>query len=307
MVFGLMAAVPVAFLSAKYFLNDAHVSAGMVGLWKGWPSLYNSFIFNVFWVSLVIYAVAEFVRRRSFEEWFLPSGLMYLFGSMYFLLMLNFIAVSDRYRLSAYPFLVYGGFYAVAQLVRSDVLRKLGLIVLALVYAFSSFGFFYGNSVDHIVSERSLEYRNDLLVDRALVKEIEDRYSSFKIGAPIILAHILALPELGYVHKKLSVLIYGFPCTYGGIEEFSGLPNLDMKRTVFVSRYKNHPSGSSLVPFPIDEKDLILGKVSVGDRTAWIFMGGFAIEKLFRIVSYLHKYYPDRFSGSDAHGAMNKK
>ncbi len=280
-----MLAVPCLELFSKYFINDAHVSAGMVGLFNGLPSLKVLMIVRWFAASLLIYLCALAFSWKKLKGTRFFTGTMYVFGVAYFVLLLNFFAVSPRYTLSVYPFLIFSVVYSMTLLVKNNLLQKTVIIGAAVTMAFASYGYFYSPVNDHVILERSLEYRHDVRLDQNIAKTIEDRYDSFTIVAPMQIAQILALQELGYVKKELDVVIYGFSCYYGGIKNFVGLENLDRRRLVFIGKKSDADPSQLIVPeYPVDPRDHILEILTFGNRKAWIFSGGIAIEKLYRIV-----------------------
>ena len=106
----------------------------------------------------------------------------------------------------------------------------------------------------------------------------------YTIAAPFLVAHSLALPELGYVTKKLDVMIYGFPCTYGGIKPFRGLEHVDIRRTIWVGLKQDLPDFMQIKDYPVSPYDKVVEKIVVGRRQATLFMGGVAVEKM-RLIS----------------------
>lgn len=278
------AMMAVFIVGAKFIFRDAHVQQGMVRWDAGWPSLKNEFIFYLFLVSCAVFFFD--LARRFFckqKTNFFPAGVMYLFAAGWFLLFLNFYAVSPRYRIALYPFLVFSVFYAVVLHLKGKVVsRTLALGVLA-ASCVMSYGSFYGNipDNDHVLLERSLEYRNDLELNRRFVKAAEERYSDQLIVAPFTIAQALAIPQLGYVSKKLNVMIYGFSLKYGDIANYPGLKNLNLRKTVFVG-VKIAPLSPDF-SFPVGPHDIILEELAVGNKKASFFRGGFAIESLWRV------------------------
>ncbi|MCK5581333.1 MAG: hypothetical protein KAJ18_08680 [Candidatus Omnitrophica bacterium] len=284
-------------LASKFLLNDQHVSVGMVALGKGWPSLIQMKMFYFFiWICIGFigyYAFCWWRARRGgqktssvIRDWY-PAWVMLVYGVMWFVLFFNFYAVSPRYRLGLYPFFFLAAFYVFAIIVRPNILRKLILIAGIAVSLSSAYGSFYApmKENDHVLLERSLEYRTDLEMNRRVVKVLEEKYSGFLIGAPFIIAQSLALPELGYITKDLDVMIYGFPCKYGGLKEFSGWKNLNLSKTVYV--------GVSVAPvhkefsYPVSSQDRIIENIQYGDKKAVLFMGGVGIQKMFLIAQIL--------------------
>ncbi len=271
-------------VGAKFLFHDAHVQQGMVRWDAGWPSLKNEFIFYLFLAACAVF-VFELLRRIVCKQKIdiLPSGIMFLFTSGWFLLFLNFYAVSPRYRVALYPFLVFFVVYAVTLVLQWKTFNRIIVMCVLVAACLLSYGGFYGTTSDndHVLLERSLEYRNDLEVNRRLVKAAEERYSDALIVAPFTLAQALAIPQLGYVEKKLKVMIYGFSLQYGNIANYPGLKNLNLRRTVFIG-VKIAPLSSDF-SFPVGPHDSILEELAVGNKKVSFFMGGFAIETLWRV------------------------
>lgn len=289
----LMAAIPLLKLFSKYFIGDAHVSAGMVGLFKGLLSLKIIMIVRWFLASLVIYMGFFIFNRKRLSEKFFSAGMMYVFAVCFFILLLNFSVVSPRYRLSVYPFLIFCVINSMSLILKNVRLQSMVIIIAILIAAFSSYGYFGSVVQDHVLLERSLEYRNDFYIDREIVKIVERRYQDFAIVAPMQLAQMFALEELGYIAKGgLNVFIYGFPCYYGGIKQFPGLVYLDSQKTIFIGKKSDADAKALLVPgYPIDRNDVILEEISSGNKKAWIFSGGAGVEKLYRTIYRIIKKY----------------
>ena len=277
----------------KYIIKDQHVSAGMVSLGVGWPSLSKSIIFYLYGISFI------FIMLYSIKQKFFPNKsphqsndfmknhfnviwMMFIYGAMWFILFFNFYAVSPRYRLAVYPFLVFCVFYVINLIIKDSWIKKGLMLVIFVVISFSSYGLFYKPMLenDHVLLERSLEYRNDLELNQRLSKLIEHRYSNYRIGAPFIIAQMLAIPELGYVNKDLDVMIYGFECTYAKIKSFPGIKNLDIRKTIYVG-VKVAQLNENL-SYPIHPHDRVLEEIQYGNKRVWIFMGGVAIDSVLR-------------------------
>lgn len=280
----LMPAFGLLAVALKFLVKDQHVSGGMIHLAAGWPSLRNEFIFYLFVVCALIFLVA-LIRKKS-GRLDAPS-VMFIYAAMWFLLFFNFFAVSPRYRLALYPFLVFIVVYTAFLLLRQPALRRVGLIAVMTVSLYFSYGAFYGGASenDHVLLERSLEYRNDLKVNRRLAQRLEEHYADHLIVAPLVVAQFLALPELGYVSKKLDVMLYGFRCTYGGIKNYAGLKNLNPARTIYVG-VKVAPLSPDF-PYPIGPHDQILEEIQIGNKKNWLFKGGAAIDAVWRATQIL--------------------
>ncbi len=271
-------------VGVKFLFRDSHVQQGMVRWDAGWPSLQKEFIFYLFLAAgflFLVNSISRFFRKQK-SDLLLPS-VMGLFTAGWFLLFLNFYAVSPRYRVALYPFLVLFVAYTVTLFLKSRFCLRVmafGVMVCGCVF---SYGSFYGSvpDNDHVLLERSLEYRNDLQVNRRFVKAAEERYSDQLIVAPFALAQALAIPELGYVHKKLKVMIYGFSLKYGNIANYPGLKHLNLGKTIFVG-VATAPISSDFA-FPIGPRDIVVEELAVGNKKVSFFRGGIAIETLWRV------------------------
>jgi hypothetical protein len=272
-------------LSVKFLIKDQHVSAGMVRLFAGWPSLKIFFISRLYLGALCIVLVALLIEKFA-KKITLPQKydlfVMLIFCTMWFLLFMNFFAVSPRYRISVYPFLIYLVFYALAILIRPGILRQVCLFAVIFAALFYSYGKFEPSTIenDHVILERSLEYRADLKLNQLIVKTVQDKYDKYLVGAPFIIAQLLAVPELGYATKPLHVMIYGFACTYGGIKNFPGIENLDIAHTIYVGVQVSQISPDFY--YPVGPQDKVIEHLEYGNKKASLFMGGMAIETLYR-------------------------
>lgn len=281
----LIPAITGAFIvGAKFLFNDTHVQQGMVQLDAGWPSLKKEFIFYLFILALVLFLlqIIRLVRtKRKPDVW--VAGILFLYAAGWFALFLNFYAVSPRYRVTLYPFLVICAAYAVVLVFKSKVAQRIVAVIIMVAACLLSYGRFYGRSADndHVLLERSLEYRNDLMLNRRLIAVAQERYSDQLIVAPFTIAQALAIPQLGYVQRKLKIMIYGFGIKYGNIANYPGLRNLNLRRTVFVG-VKVAPISEDF-SYPVGPHDFILEKITVGNKEASFFRGGVAIESLWRV------------------------
>jgi len=157
-----------------------------------------------------------------------------------------------------------------------------------VIASIGSYGILYPeiDGYNHVLLERSLEYRNDIRLGMRTAKVLEKEYSQFTVAAPFIIAQSLALPELGYVEKDLDVMIYGMPCKYGNIKNFEGLSRINVRRTVWVGVESTLPAKFE---YPVGEKDRVVEVITQGDQEAKLFFGGFAIEKVRRMLLILQK------------------
>ena len=273
----------------------------MVGLFSGWPSIKVIKLSYIYLASVVVvlvvllsrFIIAKFIRRQKMDKpaqsviyRYFPVIIMFVCAAAWFGLFINSFAVSPRYRLLAYPFVVFSAFFAFSMIIKKDLIRQGSLIAGICFACVSSYGLPQAavHNKNHVILERSLEYRNDLKVNMRAAKELEENFSSFTIAAPFIYAQFLGLPEMGYVSRKYDVMIYGMPCTYGDIRNFNGLSELNIFRTIWVGIDEGD------MDYPVNPGDKVVKKVIVGDREVFLFMGGKSIE-MRRLAIGLYGYF----------------
>jgi len=288
----------LAFLAvwSKFFMYDQHVRTGGISLFRGWESIaYRDLYLHTFVVSIPIFLLYNlwswWVHKRkklaySFLKQHYLALVMSLFGLMWILLILNFPSGAHRYRVILYPFSLFFVFYVVSLLIPSHRMRKLGLIVFMILVLLNSYGFYTHNysATNHVLLEYSLEYRNDLKLNQLLSKTLEEKYSHLSIGAPFMLAHILAFPELGYVKRPLNVMIYGFPSNYKAIKNYPGLHQLDIKKTIYLTKLDEMRNELS---YPLSTQDMVIETLEFATKKAFIFVGGIGIERAWRNIQLL--------------------
>ena len=284
---GALAAAGFFIVAAKFFMKDQHVSAGLLTPLIGWPSLKTFKITYFYLAQILLTAVLAFffVRRRGLpfgpgirDRQSMDTGwLMALFAGMWFLLFLNFMNVSPRYRVAVYPFLLGGLVWIMACLLPWRRLQILTLSAAVILVQFNAYGLRdrVMTGSDYVLLEENLQYRNDLEVYRRLARRIEEHYAQAAVAAPMVVAQTLAIPQMGYVRKPRSVYIYGFNCTYENIVLFPGLENIDPSRTVYVTTSRED---EGVLPYPVHPSDKVIDTVVWGNKKAWIFMGGISIE-----------------------------
>ena len=293
--------VAVLTVAAKFWIKDQHASAGMIRLFAGWPSLKifpitYVFLLNLF--ALLCLGMFDFWQGKRIAKGFELSReawrinlIHVVFAAMWFLLFLNFYAVSPRYRVSVYPFFLFALTWTFVRIVPWRIVQIGALVLAVLVVQFNSYGMRHCpmETEDYVLLEENLQYRNDLVMYQHVAKIIEEKYSGTTVVAPFIMAQTLAIPWFGYVKKERDVVIYGFNCTYGGIRSYPGMQNLDIPRTIYVAISIDRTDGD--FPYPIHPKDKILETVEWGNKKAWIFMGGISIDMMKKLQEYmmLHK------------------
>jgi len=200
--------------------------------------------------------------------------------------------IPPRYTLILLPSLIISFFYAVDRFIGNDKKKEKMLIAVIIFSLVSSFGFVYTpiEIEDHAVVERSLEYRNDLVLHMKIAKTLEHKYSALTIAAPFTLAQMLAFPEIGFVQKKLDVMIYLFPCLYEGVKNFDGIETLDLSRVVWVGVQTPFMRAPYL---PTGPSDFIIERIFVGNKSATFFFGGYSINAVYHQGQALMKFLKD--------------
>ena len=113
-----------------------------------------------------------------------------------------------------------------------------------------------------------------------MAQKIENDFSKLTVGAQLTIAHILAFPELGFVTKRMAVMIYDFPSTYENIRTFKGLDSNNLFKTICVGYKTTLPENLKFIgDYPVSSKEKIIDEISYGNRKATLFLGGFAIEE----------------------------
>jgi hypothetical protein len=214
---------------------------------------------------------------------FVPFVMIVCAGA-WFGVFINSLGLQSRYWLLLSPFLLLSAMFFLLKFIRSEKAQRFVLICILLFYLLFEYGFIRKPHVlfAHSAQERSLEYRNDLKMHMDIAKEINDKYSNFRIGAPLTVAHILAYPELGYVDKQLDVMVYQFPSKQKRIKNFEGLATIDLKRTLWVGMNVHLPGmfAEHIPSYPVGERDLVLNSIIYGQHKARLFMGGESLEKV---------------------------
>ncbi len=297
LVYGFLAAmIALLKVGSKYALRDQHASAGMMKLGVGWASLKHMRHPYIYLATFVVFlGILLFRNRMRFKSLmqdllgkYYVRFVMYLSAGMWYLLFLNFYAVSPRYMLGVTPFVIAGIVYvfllAIPQLNRISVFVLLVILGLTALNAYGLSHRGQGTTY-HVLSERSLQYRNDLKLNMKMARLIEKKYSHLTIGAPFITAQILRIPELGYVQEPLDVMAYGMPVTYAGIKRFEGLDKISIMNTLWIGIPEQFKVKGDFT-YPVHEKDKIIQELVLGDNYAVLFMGGLSIDLAWRYLQY---------------------
>lgn len=285
---------------ASFYLLYANGKMAMIGPFEGWASFKIILITYAFGLSLILFLVqriyAVWSKKENFNDFIKKHYIalvMFLSAGAWFAVFLNSYALSPRYRLLTYPFISLGMAYVLIPIIRN---RKAVISLLCAVIfmgSLCSYGLFVGalKGGYHVVLERNLGYRNDLIMYQRLAKLVEKKYNRFLIGAPYLVAQMLAIPRLGYVEKDLDVMIYGYLVTYEGIKNFTGLKHIPIPKTIWVAA---HHDSSKIIDYPIAKEDHVIEEVEYGAKKSIIFMGGFGIERMRLIAQqrYLSGHKP---------------
>ncbi len=292
----------------------AQQNFNMVRFMCGFPTLRNTIWFKIFLASIAVLFVGGLIRHyrrgafasakavlRAAAEGLaslvttgLPGFMMFLMTFLWFAVQSNFLTLAYRYQLHLIPFLLCAVVIALNTVIKKERVLHGLIIILILFSAVCSHGLMYetphGVTQDNRTEcmatnlERGLEYRNLIQLELALAREIETHFSDYAIVAPFQTSHELAIPQLGYVKKRLNVTVYGMPATLG-IKRYVGIRVFDPWRTVWIG-FPCHDLNLE-VPFPIDPTDRILKTFERGHLNAAIFQGGVAIERIHLLVQMM--------------------
>jgi len=295
-----------AFLSMFILYEKGNVA--LVGFFQGWKENSKLPVLYMYFASLFIFLIFYVYEKlkghsHSFFDYLKKhyvASIIFLCAFAWFALFLQSYGAQYRYRLLLTPLNLFCVFYVLTLFIRSKRFVQGSLILLIGFSFFCSYGFLYKidpinphEPVLHSALERTLEYRNDLQVQILVTKKIEDQFSSYLIGAPFTIAQTLAFPKLGYVTKDLDVMIYRFPCTYGGIKMFEGLEHINVLKTIWIGYETIVDSKilSIIHNYPVASDDLVVERIVRGKRKATLFQGGMNIEKYRRIRLKLYEIY----------------
>lgn len=212
---------------------------------------------------------------------------IWVYAAMWYVLFANYSTIAQRYKLSAFPFLIFLGCFLIRLIFRSPKRQRQVLVFAMIVAACAGYGLFYDKTgnYNYVEIERSMEYRTVLKRDIRLARFIEKKFPSAVVAAPSVIVHFLALPEVGYVKKPFEVLGYGIPSAVDEIPVFKGLRLVDQRNTVWVGLEDRLAQQSKkFFPYPVDPRDIVLARVFYGEKEAIVFKGGIAIEKMNQLM-----------------------
>lgn len=285
--------------AASYLAFNIKGEIDMVGPFQGWASFKIFRMTYAFFAALVVFAAIFlwdiFRRKETFRQAVTKTVEVYYLGLIVFVpaaawyaVFLNSLAVSPRYQLLMLPFAFFSILYLLTQIPR---LQKVLTVLLGVVVVFfwtTTYGSLYArlSGNDHVLLERSLEYRQDLELNLRVIREINAKFAGFTVGAPFVYAQMFVLPELGYVDKPRDVVVYGMPCLYGGIRSFNGLAQENIKHTIWLGLDKLM---SDKFQYPMGPDDQLIADFYAGDRRAYLFMGGFSIERVYQYLQLMKR------------------
>ncbi len=279
------------FFSSLWKVSKVVFGAGLKDLFGSvYAYLYIGSIF--IWMMTLVRQLREKKSWRVIFESQYPWILMVLIIGGWMAVFLNSSVIFTRYWFTIAPICLAVFLFAANQLEVLKSILKPALIVFTVLALCNNYGMFYKPMDGNIHSrlERSLEYRNELKLEMRLAKTLEAKYSDSLIAAPFTIAQILAFPELGYVDKKLNVMIYEYRSQYERIKNFDGLQNLNLAQTIWVgidtTDIRKRLEGV-VSEYPISSRDEVVEKLQVGERKAVLFKGGFAVDKLRRIFEFV--------------------
>jgi hypothetical protein len=285
------------FLLRKAIVGQPIATNNITAPLIGWPGIKAMISFKIFFVLIggLIYGGILWVRNHPKEpkklslfinEYFVVL-MMFLMAGLWFLIYMNFAVIIDRYKVLLAPFFICCTIYVGTLFIRNKKIVKTVLVVLTGVFFLSSHGHFGQRSFasDYYSGhERSLEYRNTLKRDMKVAKYIEENFPDKMICAPFVLSYVLNFAEIGYVTKPFKVTLYGIMSHHEdqGVYDFRGLDYLDIMNTIWLG----YPDYSIIegLDYPVGKNDKIIKNFNVGNKQVVVFMGGFAIETIRRVV-----------------------
>jgi len=269
----------------------------------GWDNIKQMPTLWIFLGLMIIFLIFSIIRQRKFQnqggrlitEYFktyYKELIIFAIASLWFLLYLNFSVMGPRYKLLLAPFFILSALVAFLFIIPHKKALKWIFVGFVLLAFLGSHGLYFGEDIksstySYNELERSLEYRNDLMLHQQLAALLENKFTPFAVGAPFVTAQLLVMPEVGYVKKPLNVFIYGVMSTLPELKNFMGLDQLDIKKTIWVGSEDHHITDQ--IDFPIGKYDKIIQTLTIGNKEVHLFLGGFAIENMRRMVFLLRQ------------------
>jgi hypothetical protein len=181
---------------------------------------------------------------------------------------IHIVNILPRYLLYCLPVLLYMAIVVLSGITNRRWLRGVVVSAIICLSLFNQNGLFYPaiQANNGFMLERSLEYRNDLKLNNALISYLERNHRDEKIVTSWPLAQMLTMPRLGYVTKPLNVLTSDRACLYAPTESVSDeLPDPD--RSVWVYTPNSFSRQNKYYP----EDDHLLARIAEGSREAVIY------------------------------------
>jgi len=260
--------------------------SGLVGWLIGQHPLRNmlsSYVFIVMLSFAFLIVIIELIKKRTFKltnlnEHYL-GFIIFSFSASWYGLHLHMSSILDRYLLILIPGFILCAFYIIEYFIKNKKVLNFTLIITILFLMTNSYGF--GKTQfkpgEPWVRRANLSYRTGIKMQINMSKYIENNFNNYKLVAPFTIAQKIAMPENGYISKKLNVYVFGHPCTYGDIQLYPGLSSLNMSNTIFLGYPTQRFFG---------EQDRIIKRFEYSDRWGVIFQGGFEVEKAYRRMIY---------------------
>jgi len=218
------------------------------------------------------------------EQALFTAVVFFIFVIFWNLLHVNVSVMGPRYKLLLCPPLLFGVIFTAVVLMRKELIVSIALIAAIMISYLSSFGLLYPYRIpskyyNYCALERSLEYRNDLFLYQRTARELENNFQGYAVGAPHVFAQAMAFREFGYFKNPPQVIMYAMSITFGGIQNFQGLGEINIHKTIWIGYRKTYQFKTN---YPLHANDKIIKEVIWGDKKATLFMGGFAIDTMYR-------------------------
>ena len=210
---------------------------------------------------------------RSFGEYNrTPTGRMNLIMILFFVFFTGFyihiVNILPRYLLYCLPVLLYFLTTGLLTVLKRPQMVIAAVTVLIFLQLANREGRLYmpdsGNN--GFILERSLEYLDDMHLNRQLVRHLEDNYRNHTIVTSWPVAQMLTIPGLGYVDRPFQVMTSDRPVLYGPTEEVTE-DILNEPGVIWVYTPNAFSRKNRFYP----EDDHLITTLSYGDRIAHIY------------------------------------
>ena len=216
-------------------------------------------------IELLIQSFSEYNRT--------PTGRINLIMILFFVFFTGFyihiVNILPRYLLYCLPVLLYFLTTGLLTVLERPQIVITAVTVLIFLQLTNREGRLYipdsGNN--GFILERSLEYRDDMRLNRQLVQHLEEHYRNHTIVTSWPMAQMLTIPELGYVDRPFQVLTSDRPCLYGPTEQVTD-DILNEPDVIWVYTPNAFSRKNTFYP----EDDHLITTLSYGDRIAHIYV-----------------------------------